>query len=197
MTKRSSSCTYVNWWLVKCPTNDLRNSYKEKSPKYYMSTSLTITTPHSCTVKAGELYEVIFLPWPTRLGRFFSATDEAGIICSWPTRPNTWLHYGIRTTRLETLLLEADEALALRHFHSFVLMHIHGDNSYLLGDDNYDHRHSLIGGVPWLNAVNVINWRPLEGPGTRSHTILWPLYEAWRKFILKWEIVLCNSQENE
>jgi hypothetical protein len=75
-------------------------------------------------------------------------------------------------TRLETFLLEADEALALRHFHSFVLMHIHGDNSYLLGDDNYDHRHSLIGGVPWLNAADVINWRPLEAPGTRSHTIL-------------------------
>jgi len=69
-------------------------------------------------------------------------------------------------------LLEADEALALYHFHLFVLMHIHGDNSYLLGDDNYDHRHSLIGGVPRPNAVDVINWRLLGAPGTRSHAIL-------------------------
>jgi hypothetical protein len=69
-------------------------------------------------------------------------------------------------------LLEADEALALHHFHSFVLMHIHRDNSYLFGDDNDDHRHSLIGDVLWPNATDVINWRPLETPGTRSHTII-------------------------
>jgi len=63
-------------------------------------------------------------------------------------------------------LLEADEALVLHHFHLFVLMHIYiyGDNSYLLGDDNYDHWHSLIGCVPWSNAANAFNWRPLEGP---------------------------------
>jgi hypothetical protein len=67
-------------------------------------------------------------------------------------------------------LLEADEALALHVFHSFVLMHILGDNSYLFKDDNDDHRHSLIGGVLEPKAV-VINWRPLEASGTRSHTI--------------------------
>ena len=59
-------------------------------------------------------------------------------------------------------LLETDEALALRHFHSFVLMHIFGDNSYLFGDDNNDYRHSLIGGVLRSNAADVINQRPLE-----------------------------------
>jgi hypothetical protein len=45
-------------------------------------------------------------------------------------------------------LLEVDEALALHHFHSSMLMHIHGDDSYLFGDD---HQHSLIGGVLWPN----------------------------------------------
>jgi hypothetical protein len=65
-----------------------------------------------------------------------------------------------------------DEALALHNFHSFVLMHILGDNSDLFGGDNDDHRHSLIGSVMQPNVVDVINWRPLEAPGTRSHTIL-------------------------
>jgi hypothetical protein len=69
-------------------------------------------------------------------------------------------------------LLEANEALALHHFHLFVLMHILGDDSYLFGDDNDDHQHSLIGGVLQPNTVDVINWRPLEASGTRSHTIL-------------------------
>ena len=68
-----------------------------------------------------------------RLGRFLSVTDEAGP------------------------LLEGDEALALHHFHSFVLMNIFGDNSYLFGDDNDDHQHSLIGGVLLSNAADVIN----------------------------------------
>jgi hypothetical protein len=59
-------------------------------------------------------------------------------------------------------LLEANEALALHHFHLFVLMHILGDNSDSFGDDNDDHQHSLIGGVPRPNVADVINWRPLE-----------------------------------
>ena len=160
-----------------------------------MSTSLTTTTSSSCTVKAVEPYKVIFLPWPT-----------IDVSFPWPTRPELF----VRDRRGRTLdfimgsarqgwrpLLEADEALALHHFHLFVLMHIHRDNSYLLGDDNCDHRHSLIGGVPRLNAADVSNWRPLEAPETRSHTILWLSDGARRKFILKWEIVLCNSQENE
>ena len=54
-------------------------------------------------------------------------------------------------------MLEANEALALHHFHLFVLMHILGDNSYLFGDDNDDHWHSLIGGVLLPNAAHVIN----------------------------------------
>jgi hypothetical protein len=46
-------------------------------------------------------------------------------------------------------MLETDEALALHHFHSLVLICILGDNSSFLyrDDDDYDHRHSLIGGV--------------------------------------------------
>jgi hypothetical protein len=94
-------------------------------------------------------------------------------------------------------LLEADEVLALHHFHLFVLMHILGDNSDSFGDDNDDHQHSLIGGVLQPNDADVINWRPLEAPGTRSHTILWLSDGARRKIILKWEIVLCNSRMNE
>jgi hypothetical protein len=94
-------------------------------------------------------------------------------------------------------LLEADEALALHHFHLFVLMHIHGDNSYLFGDNNDNHRHSLIRGVLRPNTADVINRRPLEAPGTISHTILWLSDRARRKIILKWEIVLCNSPMNE
>ena len=94
-------------------------------------------------------------------------------------------------------LLETDEALALHHFHSFVLMHIFGDNSYLFGDGNDDHRHSLIGGVLRSKALDVINWRPLEALGTRSHTILLLSDGARRKYLLKWEIVLCNYPLNE
>jgi hypothetical protein len=61
------------------------------------------------------------------------------------------------TRRGQIPLLEADKALALHHFHSFVLMHILGDNSDLFGDNNDEHQHSLIGGVPRPNAADVIN----------------------------------------
>jgi hypothetical protein len=113
----------------------------------------------------------------------FSFPDRRGwdVYFPRPTRPELF----VRDRRGRTLdfimgsarrgripLLEADEALALHHFHSFVLMHILGDNSDLFGDDNDDHQHSLIGGVPRPNATDVINWRPLEAPGTRSHIIL-------------------------
>jgi hypothetical protein len=53
---------YVKRQLTKCHAKDLRNSRKEKSLEYLMSTSLTIITPPFRTVKAGEPYEVIFFP---------------------------------------------------------------------------------------------------------------------------------------
>ena len=41
------TCIYIIGKLTKFHANDLGNSIKEKSPKYYMSTSLTIITPPS------------------------------------------------------------------------------------------------------------------------------------------------------
>jgi len=64
-------------------------------------------------------------------------------------------------------------------------------------DDNDDHQHSLIGGVLQPIAADVINWRPLEAPKTRSHTILRLSDGAQRKLILKWEIVLGNYPMNK
>jgi hypothetical protein len=162
-----------------------------------MSTSLTFTTTH---ISAPSR--------PVNHVKSFSSPDRRGWDVSFPRpmRPELFvrdrrgrtLDFIMRSARRGRIpLLEANEVLALHHFYSFVVMHILGDNSDSFGDDNDDHQHSLIGGVPRPNAADVINWRPLEVPGTRSHTILWLSNGARRKFILKWEIVLCNSQMNE
>ena len=122
--KRTTSRAYINW-------------------RAHMSTSLTITTPFR-TVRAGGLYKVFFFAWPKRLGRFFPATDPGRnyvVRDRWGRTLDFIMGYARRG---RTMLLETDEALALRHFQSFVLMHIFGDNSYLFGDDNDNHQHSLI-----------------------------------------------------
>jgi len=145
---------------------------------------------------------------PVNHMKSFSSPDRRGWDVSFPrpTGPELFVRdrrgrthdFTMGSTRRGRIpLLETDEALALHHFHSFVLMHIFGDNSYLFGDDNDGHRHSLIGGVLRSNAADVINQRPLEALGTRSHTILWLSDGTQRTYVLKWEIVLCNSQMNE
>jgi hypothetical protein len=162
-----------------------------------MSTSLTFTTNH---ISAPSR--------PVNHVKSFSSPDRRGRDVSFPrpTRPELFVRdrwgrtfdFVMGSARWGRIpLLEADEALVLHHFHLFVLMHVLGDNSDLFGDDNDDQQHSLIGGVPRPNTADVINWRPLEAPGTRSHTILWLSDGARRKFILKWEIILCNSPMNE
>ena len=114
-------------------------SHEHKSHIYHQ--------PHFRIVKAGEA------------GRFFSTTDEAGITL-FVTDEAEHLDFIVGSARRSRIPLL--EALAFHHFHSFVLMHILGDNSDLVGDDNDDHQHSLIRGVLQPNAADVINWRPLE-----------------------------------
>jgi hypothetical protein len=106
-------------------------------------------------------------------------TDEAGIfplprptkpelLCSRPTRPNTSrLYYGDLHDEAGYLSLEADEALALHYFHSFVLMHT-WRLPVLFGDDDNDHLHSLIGGVLRFNTADVINRSAFRGHGNQK-----------------------------
>lgn len=101
----------------------LKSLWKEKYPNYYISISIAVITPPSIWSLLPMTDEArAFLPWPTRFGHFFSVTDEAGIMCSWPMGPNT----------LDPLWDLQDEAryicqrlMRLWHsiFHLFVLMH--------------------------------------------------------------------------
>jgi hypothetical protein len=153
---RPSLRAHINWQLSVSPLIS-RNSCEEKSPEYHMSTNLTFITIHFHTVKGRSIIRSHLLP----------LTDEAGTFLFRDRRGQNYLFMtdeAEHSTSLwdphdkaRYLLLEADEALALHHFHSFVLMHIHGDNSNLFGDDNDDHRYSLIRGVLRPNATNVIN----------------------------------------